>query len=60
MAMTLTVLTFLLVFVGNITALATAARAASAFFSRDQGVPFSKRISWVKSAGEGPAKRAID
>lgn len=43
-AMTLTVMIFLLVFVGNITALATTAREAWAF-SRDQGFPFSKWLS---------------
>lgn len=43
-AMTLTVILFLLIFSGNVTALATTSREAWAF-SRDQGFPFSKWIS---------------
>ena len=45
-SMTLTVILFLLIFSGNITALATTSREAWAF-SRDQGFPFSKWISRV-------------
>lgn len=44
--MALTVILFLLVFSGNVTALATTSREAWAF-SRDQGFPFSKWISRV-------------
>lgn len=47
-SMTLTVILFLLVFSGNVTALATTSREAWAF-SRDQGFPFSKWISRVSS-----------
>lgn len=46
MATTLTVILFLLVFSGNVTALATTSRETWAF-SRDQGFPFSKWISRV-------------
>ena len=53
-AMMLTVVIFLLIFVGTFTALATTAREAWAF-SRDQGFPLSKWISRVKSSAEGPA-----
>ena len=45
-SMTLTVILFLLILSGNITALATASRETWAF-SRDQGFPFSKWISRV-------------
>lgn len=45
-AMTLTVILFLLIFSGNVTALATTSREAWAF-SRDQGFPFSQWISRV-------------
>ena len=58
-ATTLTVILFLLVFSGNVTALATTSREAWAF-SRDQGFPFSKWISRVipttaASLGNGAA-----
>ena len=58
-AMMLTVVIFLLIFVGTFTALATTAREAWAF-SRDQGFPFSKWISRVKSSAEGPADGMLD
>jgi choline transport protein len=45
-AMTLAVILFLLIFSGNVTALATASREMWAF-SRDKGFPFSKWISRV-------------
>ncbi len=58
-SMTLTVILFLLIFSGNITALATTSREAWAF-SRDQGFPFSKWISRVSPLrhGKGMEKRA--
>lgn len=43
-ALTLTIILFLLIYSGNITALATSSREVWAF-SRDQGFPFSKTIS---------------
>ena len=58
-AMTLTVMIFLLVFVGNITALATTAREAWAF-SRDQGFPFSKWISRVQFTAKGASEGVVD
>ena len=58
-AMMLTVVIFLLIFVGTFTALATTAREAWAF-SRDQGFPFSKWISQVKSSAKGPADGVLD
>ena len=45
-AMTLTIILLLLVFSGNVTALATTSREAWAF-SRDRGFPFSRWISRV-------------
>ena len=58
-AMTLTVMILLLVFVSCITGLATTAREAWAF-SRDQGFPFSKWISRVKSTAEGASDGVED
>lgn len=58
-AMTLTIMILLLVFVGNITGLATTAREAWAF-SRDQGFPCSKWISRVKSFSEGSSDGVVD
>ena len=49
-ALLLSVILFLLVFSGDITALATTSRETWAF-SRDQGSPFSK---WISRIGETP------
>ena len=51
MAMTLAIILFLLIFSGNITALATTSREAWAF-SRDRGFPFSRWISRVRDSAE--------
>ena len=48
-AITLLVILFLLIFSGNITALAAVSREAWAF-SRDKGLPFSK---WISHVGHG-------
>jgi choline transport protein len=47
-ALLLSVVLFILIFAGNISALATVSRELWAF-SRDKGFPFSKRISHVSS-----------
>ena len=51
-SMTLTVILFLLIYSGNVTALATTSRKAWAF-SRDRGFPFSKWISRVSPLQNG-------
>ena len=48
-AMTLVIILFLLIFSGNITALATTSREAWAF-SRDRGFPFFRWISRVRDS----------
>jgi choline transport protein len=53
MAFALSVLLFLLIFAGNITALATASREMWAF-SRDKGFPFSKWISKINKKHNVP------
>jgi choline transport protein len=52
-ALLLNIIVFLLVFSGNITALATCSRELWAF-SRDKGFPFSKWISHVSVPLAGP------
>ncbi len=58
-ALLLSIVLFILVFAGNITALATTSREIWAF-SRDRGFPFSRWISHVSYSSVTPFKHDMD